>query len=123
MKFDVVEMLAWFASMLGVSTDTSNIETGISSRSKYASIDELINGVAVSFKASIALDESWYVLGMVAENEDGNTATMSVCIDGNVATIGMEDGNGVYTVAIYESAADVPWEDISDKANKVISSL
>jgi hypothetical protein len=122
MKFDVVEMLAWFASMLGVSADTSNIETGISSRSKYASIDKTIDGIAFSMKASVALDGEWCILGMVAENKEGSCATLSVCVDRDV-TVGMEDGNGVYTVAIYESAADVPWEDISDKANKVISSL
>jgi hypothetical protein len=124
-KFDVLEMLKWFVSIsLGMSSDVlSKVETGTSSRSKYASIDMFINGATVSFKASVALDDGWWILSMVAEDLEGSCATLSISFDGNVVTISSEDSSGVYTTAICSSVADVQWEYVSSMAAKVISSL
>jgi hypothetical protein len=127
MMFDVVEMLAWFAGILlpDAYYRASGVATGKSDDSCYAETGYLSSknsGLAIGVKCTSSFDNSWWILGLVAENLDGEFFTLSLSFDRGTVTYSVED-KGLYSSYEYDNITDVQWDVVINETIKALSRM
>jgi hypothetical protein len=122
-KFDVVQMLTFFVSMVlpGMQYRMSGVRTGKSLRASYAEVEYLGGGLAIGLKATVSMDGSWWILSLVAENPSGKVFTMSLSKDGDTILLSREQ-DGFYTQYLLPDIPldEIPWDGVQYEVEKAL---
>jgi hypothetical protein len=123
MKYDVVDMLTWFVSMVlpGMQKCMSVSRTGKHSLYEYAEAEIISKKVAIGVKATVSAANDWFILSLVAEGKTGDFFTLSLSGDRGNILLAREQG-GFYAEYYFPSTQldEIPWDSAQYEVEKAL---